>query len=124
MNHFITDTLPLIVFGLTGVMITILIKINELNHRPENDAVTFQQILRKFFHREWAAYGTSVLVVLATAFSHDEWLVWFSTGGRLNIGVPIGIKIAMIAWGMLGQWLLYKFVFGKIDKIDKTDFSK
>jgi hypothetical protein len=118
MNHFLNETLPLLLFGCGGILIMILAKINDLNHKPESDGLNFWDVLRKFFAKEWASYAASFVVVLVTASSHDEWLQWFAPDGKLSklAEVPLGIKLGMVMFGMVGHWLLYKFVLGKMDK--------
>lgn len=118
MNHFINDTLPLILFGLSGILIMVLVKINDLNHKPETDGKSFSQVMSLFFKKEWASYCASLVIVLLTSFSHDEWLKWFEDGGKLAsvAYVPIGVKLGMAGFGMLGHYFLYKFVLGKLDK--------
>lgn len=117
MQHFIKETLPLILFGLSGIVFMIFTKVNDLNHKPENDALNFRQTLKKFFRKEWASYGASVTLVFIAAFSHDEWLLWFTTGKLSTIiEVPLGIKLAMACFGAMGHYLLYKFWLGKLDK--------
>ena len=117
MNHFIQETLPLILFGLSGILFMVFTKINDLNHKPENDALTFKQTMKKFFRKEWASYGASVTLVFIASCTHDEWMVWFTTGKLSKIvEVPLGVKLAMVAFGMVGHYLLYKFWLGKLDK--------
>ena len=120
MTHFFSDTLPLIGFGLSGILIMILTKINDLNHKPENNDKNFKDIMSQFFKKEWAAYGASVTVVVLASLTHDEWLPMFSEGGKLSgfiENVPIGVKVGMIFFGMVGHYFLYKFWLGKMDKI-------
>lgn len=119
MNHFLTDTLPLIGFGLGGIILMMFIKINDLNQKPENNDKNFADVMRLFFRREWAAYGASVTLVVLTSLTHEEWLPWFADGGKLSglvENVPLGAKVGMIMWGMMGHYLLYKFWLGKMDK--------
>lgn len=118
MNHFVESTLPLIGFGLAGILLMVFSKINDLNHRPENDLLSFNQVLSKFFRKEWASYGASVTMVCIAAFSHDEWIKWFVKGGKLEsvVEVPLGVKLCMTLFGMVGHYFLYKFLLGKLDK--------
>jgi hypothetical protein len=118
MSHFLTETLPLIGFGSLGILFMVFSKVNDLNHKPENDLIDFKQVMRKFLTKEWAAYGASFTTVLIASMTHDEWLIWFSPDGKLSklAEVPIGVKLGMVAFGMVGHWVLYKFVLGKLDK--------
>lgn len=119
MSHFITETVPLIGFGSLGILFMVFSKINDLNKKPENDALTFNQTMSKFFKKEWAAYGASFTTVLIAAFTYDEWLQWFDPeDGKLSklAEVPIGVKLGMVLFGMVGHYLIYKFVLGKLDK--------
>lgn len=118
MSHFITETLPLIGFGSLGILFMIFSKVNDINKKPENDLFNFKQILAIFFKREWAAYGASFTTVVIAAMTHDEWLIWFSPEGKLSklSEVPIGVKLGMVCFGMVGHYILYKFILGKLDK--------
>lgn len=118
MSHFLTETLPLIGFGSLGILFMVFSKINDLNKKPENELLTFNQTMNKFFKKEWAAYGASFTTVLIASMTHDEWLVWFSPEGKLGklSEVPIGVKLGMVCFGMIGHYILYKFVLGKLDK--------
>jgi len=118
MSHFITETLPLVGFGCLGILFMVFSKINDINKKPENDQWTFNQTMKYFFRKEWASYGASITTVFIAAFTHDEWLVWFSPDGKLSTlaEVPIGVKLGMVVFGMVGHYLLYKFVLGKLDK--------
>ena len=115
MHHFISETLPLVGYGLLGIFFMVFSKINDLNHRPENDLLTFKQTMYKFFRKEWASYGASIILVLIASLTHDEWLVWFSPEGKLGklAEVPIGIKIGMVVFGMVGHFVIYKYVSEK-----------
>lgn len=117
-HHFLSETLPLIVFGLAGIMVMILVKINDINHRPETDNLNYGDVLKIFFKKEWASYAVSILLVLITAYTHDEWIIWFTSGKLSSVvgDVPIGVKLAMVLWGMIGHYLLYKYVLGKLEK--------
>lgn len=117
MNHFVTETLPLITFGLAGILLIIFSKINDLNHKPENDALSFGQTMQKFFRKEWASYAASITLVCIAASSHDEWIGWFTTGKLSNVvEVPLGVKLCMTLFGMVGHYAIYKFLLGKLDK--------
>jgi hypothetical protein len=118
MSHFIQETLPLLLFGLAGVFLMVFVKINDLNHLPENDLLTWRQTVSKFFRKEWASYGVSITIVCITSFSHEEWILWFKDGGKLAsiVDVPLGAKLAMSLFGAVGHYLLYKFWLGKLDK--------
>jgi hypothetical protein len=118
MSNFISETLPLIGFGSLGILFMVFSKVNDLNNKPENDGLNFKNVLSKFFKKEWAAYGASFTTVLIAAFTHEEWLVWFQPEGKLSslATVPVGVKIGMVLFGMVGHYLIYKFVLGKMDK--------
>lgn len=119
MSHFIHETLPLIEFGVGGIALMMFSKINDLNHKPENDLLTFGQTMNKFFKKEWASYFASITLVIIAAATHDEWIVWFRPGGKLEnvTEVPLGVKLCMTLFGMIGHYILYKFLLGKLDKI-------
>jgi hypothetical protein len=118
MSHLISETLPLIGFGLAGILFMVFTKINDLNKKPENDLLSFNQVMSKFFRKEWAAYGASVTLVFITAFSHDEWITIFAPDGKLGkiVEVPFGVKLGMVFWGAVGHYVLYKFWLGKMEK--------
>ena len=92
MSQFAASTLPLILFGLAGILFMVFSKVNDLNHKPENEFLTWRQVLSKFFRKEWAAYGASITLVCIGAASHDEWIGWFKEGGKLEnvVEVPLG----------------------------------
>ena len=114
MSHFLIETLPLFGFGFSGVLIMAFIKMNDINNR--NESYTFKIVFHKFMSREWPSYGLSILVVLIASLTHDEWLKWFTTGKLKDIiEVPVGVKIAMILFGIVGQYFIYK-KFGKLAK--------
>ncbi len=117
-SHFISETLPLFGFGCLGILFMVFSKINDLNHKPENDNLNFWGTTAKFFRREWAAYGASLTLILLASFTHDEWLVWFSPEGKIGkiVEVPLGVKLGMALFGMVGHYFLYKFWLGKMDK--------
>lgn len=110
MSHFLTETLPLFGFGFLGVLIMALVKMNDINKM--NDQYTFKIVVNKFLSREWPSYVLSIVIVFATCTTHEEWLVWFKDGGALSkvAEVPIGVKLAMILWGVVGQYFLYKML--------------
>lgn len=118
MSHFVSETLPLISFGLAGILLIIFKKINDLNKKPENDLLTFSQTMQKFFRKEWASYGMSITLILICAFTHDEWIRWFEAGGKLEqvAEVPLGVKLCMTMFGFSSQYICY-FILGKLDKI-------
>ena len=117
MNHFIAETLPLFGFGLAGILIMLFTKINDLNHKLENEALSFNQTMTKFFRREWASYCVSLLIVGAASCSHDEWLPLLTSGkASAIIDVTLGVKMGMLFFGMMGHYFLYKFFLGKLDK--------
>ncbi len=113
MHHFLTETLPLFGFGILGILIITFVKMNDINQM--NDNYTFKIVVTKFLSREWPSYCLSILIVFVTCLTHDEWLQWFADGGPLQkvAEVPIGVKLAMVLWGIAGQYFLYK-VLGKM----------
>jgi hypothetical protein len=110
MHHFIAETLPLFGFGILGICIMALVKMNDINNM--NDNYTFKIVTAKFLSREWPSYALSILIVLVTCLTHDEWLSAFADGGPLAkiAEVPIGVKLAMVLWGIAGQYFLYKLL--------------
>lgn len=118
MSHFLNETAPLFGYGFLGIVFMIFSKVNDLNKKPENDALDFWGVMSKFFKKEWAAYGASLTIVLIASLTHDEWIVWFSADGKLGqlVEVPLGAKLGMVLYGMVGHYFLYKYWLGKMDK--------
>ncbi|MBL7737577.1 MAG: hypothetical protein JNK14_00025 [Chitinophagaceae bacterium] len=115
MNHFVDQTLPLFGFGFIGILIMAFVKMNDINQMNEN--YTFSIAFHKFISREWPSYGLAIVVVFATALTHEEWMRLLKSG-KLSIDQTISIiggylKLSMIAWGALGQYFIYKR-FGKM----------
>lgn len=117
MSHFLIETLALFGFGFLGVLIMAFVKMKDINDM--NDEYTFSITFNKFIGREWPSYGLSIVIILATCLTHEEWLVWFEPGGALGklSEAPIGVKIGMIGWGALGQYFIYK-KWGKMKTAD------
>lgn len=113
MHHLLNETLPLFGFGFLGVLIMAVVKMNDINKM--NDHYTFKIVINKFLSREWPSYLLSILIVFVTCLTHDEWISWFEDGGSLSkvAEVPIGVKLAMVLWGISGQYFLYK-ILGKM----------
>lgn len=104
-------------FGFLGVLIMAFVKMNDLNKRSET--TTFKSVLSEFIRREWPSYGLSLSIILTTALTHDEWLKIFKSGkipgGDFFDVVGGYVKLSMVAWGAIGQYLIYKWL-GKMNK--------
>ena len=113
MQHFINCTLPLFGFGFLGILIMAFIKMNDISKR--SDTYTFGNVFPRFIRREWPSYGLSLIVILITALTHDEWINIFVQKFSESFGIPVGIHLAMVLWGLAGQYLIYKKL-GKLAK--------
>jgi len=119
MSHFLVETLPLFGFGFLGVLGMAFVKMRDINDM--NEDYTFKITFNKFMQREWPSYGLSLVIILLTSLTHEEWIVWFAPDGKLGkiTEVPIGVKLGMAAWGALGQYFIYK-KWGKMKTADAT----
>lgn len=112
------ESLQLFGFGLLGIVLIAFIKMNDINKNSADH--TFGTVFTQFVKTEWPSYGLSLTVILITCLTHDEWTALFKSG-HLPAGVEfydyIGgyVKLSMVAWGAVGQYLIYKWL-GKMGK--------
>jgi hypothetical protein len=107
---------------LCGVLTNILARVNAINHRsPDN--ILWYNILKKFFQKEWASYGMSVIFTGIVAYSFvfmkqfekvdnaeiTRWAKW----------IPLAV-IVLYFFGVLNQWIFYK-ILGRIQSKGQVD---
>lgn len=97
---------------LLGVISHILFQINKINHST-SDEIPWRVVVKKFFNKEWASYGISIIFTGVMAFSlvymkrfeHVDnkeisyWAKW----------IPLAV-IILYAFGVLNQWAFYKLL--------------
>ena len=113
MHSHLAHSLPLFGFGLFGVLIMAFVKMNDINKLSDNH--TFRFVFNKFWQREWPSYGLSIIIIGATALTHEEWVGYFTSTVKEKFGMPLGVNLSMISWGFIGQYVVYK-ILGKMTK--------
>lgn len=117
MNNFFSETLPLFGFGILGILIMALVKMNDINKR--NESYTFWLVVRKFSQREWPSYSLSLVIIFTAALTHEEWIPLLVSKKIPDTEVfnEIGglLKLSMVAVGCVGQYFIYKRL-GKLTK--------
>lgn len=109
---------------LMGVLTHVLAKINKINHDTP-DHIPFRQVVSKFFSKEWASYGMSIIFtgIIAYSFyfmkrfeniSNQEITYW-------SKWIPLAV-IFLYFFGVLNQWFFY-WILGRIEKKGKTDID-
>jgi len=105
---------PLFIFGLLGVLVSVLLKVKDINDGCTE--CTFKSVWSKFIKTDWPSFSVSLIIVLVAAITHNEW------GGLGSDNVPgDGIfekilsapNIVMFFVGLVGQWAVYKYWLGK-----------
>jgi len=107
---------------LLGVLTHILAKINSINHKSPDD-ILWTTILQKFFKKEWASYGMSLIITGVTAytfvymrqFTHVTASEISKYAKWIILAVPI-----LYLFGVLNQWVFY-WILGRIQSKGKVD---
>lgn len=105
-----------------GILTTILADINKINH-DSPDSIPLSQVVSKFFKKEWAAYGMSVIFTGIVAFSF-QYMKQFDNSNNEEISkwgkwIPLAV-IILYFFGVVNQWAFYK-VLGRIKTNGKVD---
>jgi hypothetical protein len=93
-----------------GVLTNVLARINGINQKSPDD-VLWWVILQKFFKKEWASYGSSLIFTGIIAFSF-QYIKQFDNSSNAEISkyakwIPLAVP-AFYFFGVLNQWLFYK----------------
>ena len=112
------------VIMLAGVMTHILAKVNSINHKSPHD-IMWSDILKKFFQKEWASYGMSLIFISIIAYSF-QYMKQFENPNNAEISywakwIPLAV-IALYFIGVINQWIFY-FILGRIQSKGKVDID-
>ena len=118
MQTYLIHASSLFGFGFLGILIMAFIKMADINKMSES--YTFGYVLGKFTKREWPSYGLALVVILTACLSYEEWLPLFTSKIKDKYNVTIGVKLFMVLFGCLGQYLIYKRL-GKMAKQPPPD---
>ncbi len=112
------------VLMLAGVLTHILAKVNSINHKsPDN--ILWTNILKKFFQKEWASYGMSLIFTCIIAYSFT-YMKQFENPNNEEISrwakwIPLAVIIFYFI-GVINQWLFY-WILGRIQSKGKVDID-
>lgn len=107
-----------------GILTHILAKVNSINHKsPPN--ILWTVILQKFFQKEWASYGMSLIITGIVAYSfiymkqfeHPTIAEVKEASKWVILAVPI-----LYLFGVLNQWAFY-WLLGRIQSKGKVDID-
>lgn len=109
---------------LCGILTHILAKVNGINHKSPAD-ILWTDILRKFFAKEWASYGMSLIITCIVAYSfvyvkrfeHPTIAEVREASKWVILAVPI-----LYIFGVLNQWAFY-WLLGRIQSKGKVDID-
>ncbi len=109
---------------LAGVFTHILAKVNSINHKTDSE-LQWNLILKKFFQKEWASYGMSVIFISIIAYSF-QYMKQFENPDNAEISywakwIPLAV-IALYFIGVINQWIFY-FILGRIQSKGKVDID-
>ncbi len=109
---------------LAGVMTHILAKVNSINHKSPSH-ILWTDILKKFFQKEWASYGMSIIFISIIAYSF-QYMKQFENPDNAEISywskwIPLAV-IALYFVGVINQWIFY-FILGRIQSKGKVDID-
>jgi hypothetical protein len=109
---------------LLGVLTHILVKINKINHDTPSD-ISQDVVIMKFFKKEWASYGMSIIFTGIIAYSF-YFIKRFDNStneeiSRLAKFVPLAV-LFFYGIGVLNQWIFY-FLLGRISKKSGVDID-
>lgn len=107
---------------LAGVITHILAKINQINHNSPAE-IMWWSILKKFFRKEWASYGMSLIFTAIIAFSF-QYMKQFERMDNEEISkwakwLPLAVIILYFI-GVVNQWLFY-LILGRIQSKGRVD---
>src|SRR5690349_648620 len=107
---------------LAGVATHILAKVNEVNQKSPEE-ILWYTILRKFFRKEWASYGMSIIFTGIVAYSF-VFMKQFDNASNAEISkwakwIPLAV-LFFYFFGILNQWVFYK-ILGRIQSKGQID---
>ncbi len=109
---------------LAGILTHILAKVNSINHKSPDD-IKWNFVLQKFFQKEWASYGMSLIFTGIIAYSF-HYMKQFENPNNEEISywarwIPLAV-IALYFIGVINQWIFY-FILGRIQSKGKVDID-
>jgi len=107
---------------IAGIITHILAKINDINHNSPPE-IKWWDILKKFFRKEWASYGLSVIFTAIIAYSF-QYMKQFDHPDNEEISrwakwIPLAVIILYFI-GVVNQWLFY-LILGRIQSKGQID---
>lgn len=107
---------------LAGVLTNILARINGINQQSPDD-ILLETILKKFFKKEWASYGMSLVFTGIIAYSF-VYMKQFNNPNNAEISkwakwIPLAVVFFYFV-GVLNQWIFYK-ILGRIQSKGQID---
>lgn len=115
-------TIQIMGVGLLGIILVMLIKINDITQ--DNANLNFIQVSKLFLKKATASYLASIIALFIYAATRDSWITLFVTGDDVSatfVGRLLGLNTVMgffVGGGM--QWGIYKLFLNKVDKIMKA----
>lgn len=109
---------------LAGVLTHILAKVNSINHKTD-DNIKWDDVLKKFFQKEWASYGMSLIFTCVIAYSF-YYMKQFEIPDNEEISrwakwLPLAV-IALYFIGVINQWVFY-WILGRIQSKGQVDID-
>lgn len=109
---------------LAGVLTHILAKVNYINHQSPSE-ILWSDILKKFFRKEWASYGMSLILTAVIAYSF-VFMKQFNNPNNAELSkwakwIPLAVLFFYFL-GVLNQWAFYK-VLGRIQGKGQLDID-
>lgn len=112
------------VIMLAGVLTHILAKVNSINQKSPSN-ILWTHILKKFFQKEWASYGMSLIITAVVAYSF-VYMKQFEHPDNEEISywakwIPVAVPVLYL-FGVLNQWAFY-WILGRIQSKGKVDID-
>lgn len=109
---------------LLGVLTNIMYRINKINHDTPGE-IKWKDVVYKFFNKEWASYGMSLIFTGIVAYSFI-YMKQFENPDNEEISrwakwIPLAV-IILYGFGVLNQVVFY-WALGKIQKKGQVDID-
>jgi hypothetical protein len=124
MIHIPLPFFALWVIMLLGVFTHILAKIKSITDKTPDD-IPLLVVIKKFFRKEWASYGMSLIFTGVAAYSF-VFMKRFENPSNAEISywakwIPLSVLI-LYFFGVLNQWAFY-WILGRIQSKGKIDID-